>query len=116
MIAVIFEVWPDPDRKEIYLNIASRLSPLLEEIDGFISIERFESLSEPGKILSLSFWRDEEAVAKWRNLESHREAQAQGREGVFQDYRLRVAGVIRDYGMLERKEAPEDSLSAHGGE
>lgn len=112
MIAVIFEVWPEPNRKQAYLDIAAALRPLLDGIDGFISIERFESLSEPGKVLSLSFWRDEDAVAKWRNLESHREAQAAGRGGVFLNYRLRVAGVIRDYDMVERAEAPEDSHRA----
>ena len=115
MIAVIFEVWPDPDRKQAYLDIAAELRPLLDEIDGFVSIERFESLTEPGKILSLSFWRDEDAIAQWRKLERHRAAQTQGRGGVFKDYRLRVAGVMRDYGMEERDQAPDDSRSAHQG-
>ncbi|MCW8915646.1 MAG: antibiotic biosynthesis monooxygenase [Magnetovibrio sp.] len=113
MIAVIFEVWPDPDHKQEYLDIAADLRPLLDDIDGFISIERFESLIEPGKILSLSFWRDEEAVQEWRNLEQHRAAQSKGRGGVFANYRLRVAGVIRDYGMEDRDGAPSDSRSAH---
>ncbi len=113
MIAVIFEVWPDPDNKQKYLDLAAELGPLLDGIDGFVSIERFESLTEPGKILSLSFWRDEAAVEQWRNLEAHRAAQSQGRDGVFQNYRLRVAGVIRDYGMAERDEAPGDSREAH---
>jgi len=113
MIAVIFEVWPDPDHKQAYLDIAAELRPLLDGIDGFISIERFESLTEPGKILSLSFWRDEEAVAQWRTLEKHRAAQTEGRSGVFKDYRLRVAGVMRDYGMNERAQAPGDSRRAH---
>ena len=99
MIAVIFEVWPAPGRKQEYLNLAAGLRPLLEKIDGFISIERFESLSEPGKLLSLSVFRDEAAVERWRQLEKHRNAQALGRDGVFRDYRLRVAGVIRDYSM-----------------
>lgn len=112
MIAVIFEVWPDPARKQDYLDIAAALRPELERIDGFVSIERFESLAEPGKILSLSFWRDEDAVTRWRTLESHRQAQADGRGGVFQDYRLRVAGVIRDYAMNERDQAPKDSRVA----
>jgi heme-degrading monooxygenase HmoA len=114
MIAVIFEVWPHSEHKQQYLDIAARLRPLLERIDGFISIERFESLSEPGKILSLSFFRDEKAVEAWRNTEAHRQAQAGGRAGVFDDYRLRIAGVIRDYGMRERAEAPADSRTAHG--
>lgn len=113
MIAVIFEVWPDPDHTQAYLDIAAELRPLLEDIDGFISIERFQSLTEDGKILSLSFWRDEEAIAQWRNLEAHRIAQGRGRANVFKDYRLRVAGVVRDYGMEERAEAPEDSLKTH---
>lgn len=113
MIAVIFEVWPDPDHKQTYLDIAAKLRPLLEDIDGFISIERFESLSEPGKILSLSFWRDEQAILSWRNLESHRSAQIKGRDGVFQNYRLRVANVIRDYGMQDRDQVPRDSQIVH---
>lgn len=110
MIAVIFEVWPDPQGKQRYLDLAAELRPLLDGIDGFISIERFESLVEPGKILSLSFWRDEDAVRQWRNLEDHRAAQKAGREGVFRNYRLRVADVLRDYGMTERGEAPADSV------
>ncbi len=109
MIAVIFEVWPAPGRKQEYLDLAAGLRPLLEKIDGFISIERFESLSEPGKLLSLSVFRDEAAVERWRQLEKHRNAQALGRDGVFRDYRLRVAGVIRDYSMNERAQAPQDS-------
>jgi heme-degrading monooxygenase HmoA len=102
MIAVIFEVWPRPERRGEYLDIAATLRPELEAIDGFISVERFESLSEPGKLLSLSFWRDEAAVAAWRTLRAHRAAQGRGRAGIFADYRLRVAGIIRDYGMTER--------------
>ena len=114
MIAVIFEVWPRPERRGEYLDIAAALRPELEAIDGFISVERFESLSEPGKLLSLSFWRDEAAVAAWRNLRVHRAAQAKGRAGIFADYRLRVAGVIRDYGIAERAEVPDDSRAMHG--
>ncbi len=114
MIAVIFEVWPADGRKQEYLDIAASLRPLLEQIDGFISIERFESLSEPGKILSLSVFRDEAAVARWRELEQHRAAQAKGRGGVFRNYRLRVAGVIRDYSLSERAQAPGDSRNIHG--
>ena len=112
MIAVIFEGMAQDDRKEAYLDIAARLRPLLENIDGFISIERFQSLTTPGKVLSLSFWRDEEAVRQWRNLPQHREAQRAGRQSIFQEYRLRVAHVLRDYGMNERAEAPEDSRNA----
>ena len=113
MIAVIFEVQPQPERTKDYLVIAAELRPLLEGMDGFISIERFESLTEPGKILSLSFWRDEAAVAAWRNLEPHRRAQAVGRQEIFRDYRLRIAQVVRDYGMTVRAEAPADSLVRH---
>jgi heme-degrading monooxygenase HmoA len=115
MIAVIFEVEPADGRRDVYLDIAARLKPELEAIDGFISVERFESLTNPGKMLSLSFFRDEEAVAAWRNTEDHRLAQAAGRGGVFAGYRLRVARVLRDYGMTERDEAPVDSQAAHKG-
>ncbi len=116
MIAVIFEGWPTEGKTDAYLDIAGGLRPMLEGIDGFISIERFESLVEPGKYLSLSFWRDEEAVAAWRRTREHRDAQAAGRAGVFQHYRLRVAAVLRDYGMTEhREEAPADSREAHDG-
>jgi heme-degrading monooxygenase HmoA len=113
MIAVIFEVTPAPGRKQEYLDLAAALRPELERQDGFISIERFASLTNEGKVLSLSFWRDEEAVKQWRRLEGHRLAQSRGRNGVFADYRLRVAGVLRDYGMSERDGAPEDSREAH---
>lgn len=114
MIAVIFEVWPAPEGKQRYLDLAAELRPMLDGIDGFISIERFESLVEPGKILSLSFWRDEEAVRQWRNTEDHRAAQRAGREGVFKNYRLRVADVLRNYGMADRQEVPADSLERLG--
>ena len=113
MIAVIFEVEPAPAQRQAYLDTAAALRAELEAIDGFISVERFESLSRPGRLLSLSFWRDEEAVRRWRNLASHREAQARGRQGVFCDYRLRVAEVLRDYGLRERDEAPADTRAAH---
>ncbi|MGO4701475.1 antibiotic biosynthesis monooxygenase family protein [Dyella sp. 2RAB6] len=115
MIAVIFEVWPAEGCRETYLDIAAELRPLLEEIDGFLSIERFESLSERGKLLSLSCWRDEEAVAAWRQQEAHRTAQLEGRQGILRDYRLRVAGVMRDYGMDDRGQVPEDSRRYHDG-
>ena len=114
MIAVIFEVWPADGRKQTYLDIAASLKPELERIDGFISIERFQSLVDDKKLLSLSFWRDEEAVKAWRNVEHHRQAQAAGRGGVLRDYRLRVAAVVRDYGMTERAEAPADSRAKNG--
>ena len=114
MIAVIFEVIPHPGHKQEYLAIAARLGPMLAGIDGFLSIERYQSLTEPGKILSLSFWRDEQAVRQWRNTEEHRAAQAQGRAGIFAHYRLRIAGVTRDYGLTQRDEAPADSRAVHG--
>jgi heme-degrading monooxygenase HmoA len=114
MIAVIFEVWPRPERRQEYLDIAADLRRHLERIDGFISVERFESLSEPGKLLSLSFWRDEAAVRAWRNLDAHRAAQSRGRAEIFTDYRLRVAGILRDYGMTERTDVPDDSRRVHG--
>jgi len=113
MIAVIFEAAPLAAQRHEYFRIAEDLRPLLDEIDGFISIERFQSLSHGDRILSLSFWRDETAVAQWRALEAHRAAQAEGRARIFRDYRLRIAHVARDYGMQERGEAPEDSRQAH---
>ena len=113
MIAVIFEVWPKPEHKQEYLDLAAELRPILETIDGFISIERFESLTEKGKILSLSFFRDEDALAAWRHVPLHRKDQAKGRARIFQNYRLRIAGVIRDYGMNDREQAPKDSRAVH---
>ena len=114
MIAVIFEVFPHPDRKQEYLDIAASLRSELDKVDGFISVERFQSLTNPDKLLSLSFFRDEKAVEDWRNLTKHRNAQSAGRGGVFTDYRLRVASVLRDYGMSERDQAPTDSRGTHG--
>ena len=114
MIAVLFEVVPYAEGREAYLATARALLPTLEALDGFVSIERFESLTEPGKILSLSFFRDEEAVQRWRTLEAHRTAQARGRGALFADYRLRVAAVLRDYGMHAREQAPADSRQTHG--
>lgn len=113
MIAVLFEVVLADGQQSAYLDAAAALRPLLERIDGFVSIERFESLSQPGRLLSLSYWRDEAAVAAWRNVEAHRCAQAQGRSTMFTDYRIRVACVIRDYGMGDRGQAPQDSLHVH---
>ena len=109
MIAVIFEVKPKIEGKEEYLKIAAGLRKFLENRDGFISIERFQSLSEEGKILSLSFWQDEAAIEKWRNLLEHRTAQKKGRESLFHSYRIRVAQVVRDYTESDRNEAPSDS-------
>ncbi len=114
MIAVIFEVWPTSGRKSDYLEHAERLRSELGHVEGFISVERFQSLADPDKLLSVSFWRDEAAVARWRRHAEHRATQSEGRKGIFRDYRLRVAGVIRDYGMTQRREqAPEDSRLAH---
>jgi heme-degrading monooxygenase HmoA len=114
MIAVIFEFEPAEGATAEYFDLAGALRSELDTIDGFISIERFESVSNPGKFVSLSFWRDEDAVRAWRNLATHRHAQARGRAGIFSDYRLRVASVIRDYGLRDREHAPPDSRDAHG--
>ena len=114
MIAVIFEVEPAEGKRDAYLGIAADLRPLLDGIDGFISIERFQSLVDKNKVLSLSFWRDEEAVKAWRNTEEHRQAQKAGRGGIFAGYRLRIAHMVRDYGLTERDEAPADSRVVNG--
>lgn len=114
MIAVIFEVYPHPDHKAEYLDIAATMRPMLDEVDGFISVERFQSLTNPDKLLSLSFFRDEAAVKNWRTLNAHRGAQSKARSGIFTDYHLRIAHVIRDYGMFDRDEAPQDSVARHG--
>ncbi|MBW8910265.1 MAG: antibiotic biosynthesis monooxygenase [Mesorhizobium sp.] len=113
-MAVIFEVEPAEGKRDAYLGIAAELRPLLDGIDGFISIERFQSLVDPKRVLSLSFWRDEEAVKAWRNTEEHRQAQQAGRGGIFAGYRLRIAHVVRDYGLTEREEAPQDSRAVNG--
>jgi len=113
MIAVIFEVEPAAGRKQDYLDIAAEMRPMLDDAEGFISVERFQSLTNPRKILSLSFFEDEVAVSRWRTLSAHRDAQKKGRSGVFDDYRLRIASVIRDYGMFNRDEAPTDSRKEH---
>jgi heme-degrading monooxygenase HmoA len=114
MLAVIFEVWPHPEHRIGYLDWAAQLKEELLRMDGFISIERFQSLTDPGKLLSLSVWRDEASLAAWRNLESHRAAQAAGRGTMFKDYRIRIVQVVRDYGLNERSETPADSRSRHG--
>lgn len=113
MMAVLFEVTLAPGRQADYLDLAAKLRPRLADIDGFLSIERFQSLSQPDKLLSLSYWRDEAALAAWRQLEAHRMAQLAGRGGVFADYQLRVAAVVRDYGMHSRGQAPADSAGYH---
>lgn len=112
MIAVIFEVHPREGHAERYFELAAQLRAELEKIDGFLSVERFESLTRPGHYLSLSFWRDEEAVRRWRCQGLHRSSQREGRASVFEHYRLRVAAVLRDYGLAERDQAPADSLAA----
>ena len=113
-VAVIFELTPAPGRKQEYLDLAAGLADEVSKFDGFISIERFESISNPGNFVSISWWRDEEAVRRWRNVQKHREAQAKGRAGIFTKYRLRIASVVRDYTMDERAEAPADSVRVHG--
>lgn len=113
MIAVIFEVFPKPGKKDRYMEIAADLRADLQQVEGFISVERFQSLMDPKKILSISFFEDEAALARWRNLDTHREGQAEGRQDLFEDYRIRVAQVVRDYGMFERDEVPQDSLDVH---
>ena len=110
MIAVIFELEPKDGATARYFELAAELRPVLEAMDGFISVERFESVSRPGHYVSLSFWRDEEAVRRWRCHGRHRGAQQEGRDDVLAAYRLRVAAVVRDYGLLDRAEAPADSL------
>lgn len=114
MIAVIFEVIPHADKQQAYLDVAAEMRPLVEQIVGFLSVERFQSLTNPEKLLSLSYFRDEAALNEWRQLTQHRKAQAVGRGSYFKDYRLRVAHVLRDYGMEERSEAPDDSRALHG--
>ena len=114
MIAVIFEVTPHADKKQSYLDVAAELRPLIDEIDGFLSVERFQSLTNPEKLLSISFFRDEAALDEWRRLTQHRKAQKVGRHSYFKDYRLRVAQVLRDYGLEDRAEAPEDSRVVNG--
>ncbi len=109
MIAVIFEAETNDDRRQQYLDVAAVLRPLLSDIPGFVSIERFSSLTDPHKVLPLSFWRDEEAVRQWRNLPAHHSVQMEARSHIFKDYRLRVAAVLRDYGRANRSQAPEDS-------
>lgn len=113
MIAVIFEVWPADGRAQIYFDLAAALRDELAAVEGFISVERLRSVADPEKLLSLSFFRDEEALRAWRERPRHRATQAEGRDGVFSDYRLRVATVSRDYGLTSRAEAPVDSLAAH---
>ncbi|UTW66325.1 antibiotic biosynthesis monooxygenase [bacterium SCSIO 12643] len=113
MIAVIFEVQIQDGKKQNYLDVAAELKPLLYQIDGFISIERFSSLQNPEKVLSLSFWRDEQAIEAWRNLEQHRIGQAKGRNHIFLDYRIRVGHILRDYGLNSREQAPKDSNQIH---
>lgn len=114
MIAVIFEVMPKHGQKQAYLDIAAEMRPLVQEIDGFLGVERFQSLTNPDKLLSISFFEDEAALDRWRRLAAHRRAQSQGRTGLFDDYRIRIAHVMRDYTLTDRREAPADSVALHG--
>lgn len=114
MIAVIFEFTAVAQKRQEYLDLAAALGAEVKDFDGFLGIERFQSLSDPDRYVSLSFWRDEESVRKWRNVQKHREAQARGRRGIFSAYRLRVCQVLRDYTKDSRKEAPKDSVAMHG--
>ena len=113
MIAVIFEVQPAPGAESRYLDLAAEMRPLLEQVEGFVSVERFRSITRPDVLLSLSFFEDEDAVRRWRTLDDHRRVQRDGRRGLFADYHLRVASVMRDYGMQDRVEAPRDSRRTH---
>jgi len=113
MIAVIFEAIPAEGKWDAYLDLAGRLRPELDNIEGFISIERFQSIVNPGKVLSLSFWKDEASITQWRKMELHRMAQKKGRDSIFEDYRIRIASVVRDYGMINREQAPIDSKIIH---
>ena len=114
VIAVVSELWPYPDRRADYIALAKEIRPLLEAIDGFISAERFESCGEPGKYLSFSLWRDEAALARWRNLEEHRVIMAKGRGGILRDYRIRATSVLWDYSLESRADAPADSRALYG--
>ncbi|HET7363585.1 MAG TPA: antibiotic biosynthesis monooxygenase [Burkholderiales bacterium] len=114
MIAVIFEFTPAEGRFPDYMALVETLRQDLAKAEGFISLERYESITSKGKFVSLQFWRDEECVRKWRNLQKHRQAQKQGRGGIFKSYRLRIARVLRDYTMDERAQAPADSVQVHG--
>lgn len=114
MIAVIFEFTPAEGRFPEYMDLVAQLKPELEKAEGFLSIERFQSITSPGKYVSVQFWRDEECVREWRNLGQHREAQKKGRAGIFASYRLRIASVLRDYTMENRAQVPADSVAVHG--
>ena len=114
MIAVIFEVETEDGMMQPYLEMAAKMRALVETVPGFISVERFESLSNPGKLLSLSYWEDETALEHWRHMSEHRAAQTAGRNKMFRGYRLKVVSVMRDYGKDDRDEAPLDSRALHG--
>ena len=113
MIAVIFEAFPGKGKWDEYVDMATKLKPELSKIDGFISVERFQSIANPEKVLSLSFWKDERSIAQWRNFDLHRMAQKEGRKSIFNDYRIRIATVVRDYGLTSREQAPRDSRLIH---
>src|SRR5690242_18647985 len=113
MIAAILEVYVKEEHRQEYLDIAAQLRPLLDDIDGFISVERFESLYTPGKLISLSFWRDEEAIAAWQQVREHHIAQAKGRSTIFEDYRMKIARVMWDYSKHDRAQAPQNRQVSH---
>jgi heme-degrading monooxygenase HmoA len=113
MIAAIAEIFLKDNQMQEYTDFAAQLKPLVDKIEGFISNERFQSVADPNKILSLSFWENEESIKQFRNLELHRLAETKSRESIFSDYRIRIANVSRDYGMVDRKEAPTDSKMFH---
>ena len=115
MIAIIFEVYPKAGKLDEYLDIAAMIRPIAEATEGFISVERFQSLTNPDKYLSISYFEDEATVDRWRNVTKHREAQSRGRKDIFDDYRIRVVSVLRDYTMTDRSEVPDDSLDIHQG-
>lgn len=113
MIAVIFDAETTKDTTSEYLDIKAQRRPLLAVIHGFINIKRFQSLTNPDKVLARSCWRDKAAIAAWRTLPQHRAAQGAGSDHVFADNRLRIATVGRDYGECARDQSPADNRSAH---
>ena len=113
MIAIIFEVTPKPDKKADYLDLAAEMRPIIEKVEGFISVERVQSLTNPEKLLPISLFEDEAAVDRWRKLATHRKVQSKGRREIFDDYSSKVLQVLRNYGMTDREEAPKDSLKVH---
>ncbi len=111
-IVVLFEVTPTKEGMEKYLELASMLKPMLSGFDGFISAERFQSLNNEGKLLSMNVWENEEAIEKWRNTLSHRMSQLEGKNKLFESYKITVCNTIREYSNTDRKNAPQDSNKA----